>query len=324
MYRCILAPVDGTAFGEAALPYAAALAHRCGATLQLAHVHEPIIIPSGAEGVVMRGSWTDVTRDEEEEYLQALAEKLSRAYDVRVRTLLLEGDVAEALERCALDCAAGLIVMSTRAHTGISRLWHHGVAEQLARELPLPVLLIRADDEEAEADLSSRPEIRHILVPVDGTAFAEGMLEHAVALGRVFGARYTLVRVVRPESTLGAAFLGQDGHGPTHQTAQEQTAAQQYLSALAERMRAGGLEVATRVLISSDVAGAILQAVAAGSPAGAVDLLAVEGHPHGAVSRLLAPHTTDALLRNSPVPMLVFQPATATTPIPNPQPILSV
>jgi nucleotide-binding universal stress UspA family protein len=39
MYRTILVPLDGSAFGEQALPVALGIARRAGATVRLAHVH---------------------------------------------------------------------------------------------------------------------------------------------------------------------------------------------------------------------------------------------------------------------------------------------
>jgi nucleotide-binding universal stress UspA family protein len=41
MYRSILVPLDGSAFGEHALPFALSLARRAGAQLHLAHIHVP-------------------------------------------------------------------------------------------------------------------------------------------------------------------------------------------------------------------------------------------------------------------------------------------
>lgn len=308
MHPCILTPLDGTAFGEHALPHAAALARRSGATLHLAHVHELVIAPSGAETVILPPSWTDLTRAAEQSYLDEVAQRLASSHGIQVRTHLTDGEVADALERCTLECGATLVVMSTHAHTGLSRLWHHGVAERMTRDLPMPVLLVRAPADEPAPALDAEPEIEHVLIPLDGTPYAEAMIEHAVALGRVSGARYTLLRVVRPESAFGSALLGQDRHS-YDELYRERTLAQQYLNALAERMRAAQLDVRTRVVVSSEVAAAILEQIAGGPRgAGRADLLAIQAHPHRPVSRVLAPHITDTLLRGSPVPVLLFQP----------------
>jgi nucleotide-binding universal stress UspA family protein len=43
MYRSILVPLDGSRFGEQALPLALAVARRAGASLKLLHVHAPLV-----------------------------------------------------------------------------------------------------------------------------------------------------------------------------------------------------------------------------------------------------------------------------------------
>src|SRR3954447_6542520 len=44
MFRSILVPLDGTRFGEQALPLAAELARRCDATLHLVQVITPVVV----------------------------------------------------------------------------------------------------------------------------------------------------------------------------------------------------------------------------------------------------------------------------------------
>jgi nucleotide-binding universal stress UspA family protein len=39
MYRTILVPLDGSAFGEHALPFALTIARRSDASIELVHVH---------------------------------------------------------------------------------------------------------------------------------------------------------------------------------------------------------------------------------------------------------------------------------------------
>jgi nucleotide-binding universal stress UspA family protein len=312
MERCIVAPVDGTSFGEHALPLAAGLAKRSGAVLRLAHVHVPLITPSGVEAVAFRGSWNDVAKQQERSYLEALADRISRTFGIRVESSLMEGAVAQALEEYVQGCAAQLVVMSTHAHTRLRRLWHHGVAGQIALDLPIPVLLVHPEREDEEPDLTMAPEIRRILIPLDGSPHAEAMVEHAVALGRPLGAAFTLLRVVRPELAVGYTLLGQDGHLNHHRLEGERTAALQYLNSVAERMRTGGLEVDTQVVASDDPAGAIVGFVhaSAGTPEG-VDLIAMETHPHRPVARILGAHTADLVLHDSPVPVLLFAPPAA-------------
>ncbi|HEY7159297.1 MAG TPA: universal stress protein [Gemmataceae bacterium] len=59
MYRSILVPLDGSLLSEQSLPYAAALARRSGAALQLVYVHTPLLLAEGVMYVadkVVRGA----------------------------------------------------------------------------------------------------------------------------------------------------------------------------------------------------------------------------------------------------------------------------
>lgn len=305
MYRCIVAPVDGTEFGEHALPLAATLARRFGATLHLAHVHVPLIAPSGVESVAFAGEWTEIAKERERAYLQDVAARVEAVHGVRTAPALVDGPVADALERHARECRAQLVVMSCHGHLRFRRLWHRGVAEHLARTLPVPVLLARPERQAERARATVEAGIRHVLVPLDGTGYAEGILEHALAVGEPFGARYTLLRVVRS---------GGGGGGRTARPLErEVAAAREYLQAVAERVRGRGREVAIRVALSPDPASAILEQIRL-TPAihdDPVDLVAIETHPHRPVSRIFVAHTADRVLHGSPVPVLLFEPPLA-------------
>jgi nucleotide-binding universal stress UspA family protein len=109
---------------------------------------------------------------------------------------------------------------------------------------------------------------------------------------------------------IGYSLLSPDGQlngNPHHQA--EATAARGYLEAVAGKMRSAGLEVATEVIVSAEVAGAVLDYVrsSASDPRRRIDLIAIEAHHRGPVIRLLFQGTADALLKASPVPVLLYQ-----------------
>jgi nucleotide-binding universal stress UspA family protein len=299
MYRCIVAPVDGSEFGERALPLAAGVAGRSGATLHLVHVQVPHIAPAGIDAVSVH-----VLREEERwperEYLDGLATRLRDAHNIEVTAAFLHGPVAPTLERYSEDCCAGLVVMSTHAHSRFSRLWGGGVAEQVSRSLRIPVLLARADPQSDEVvDLHQPEELAHILVAIDGETDPAKLLEHAVSLGAPFRACYTLLRVAHPSARPLGGATGR-------------AAALQFLNVQAERLRARALDVRTRVLVSDSPADVILGFVyARNTPGGRISCLAMEAHPHGMISRMLGSHTLDAVLRDTPVPVLLYEPGPA-------------
>lgn len=319
MYGCILVPLDGTPFGEAALPLAISIARRSRAVLHLAHVHLPPVIPSGAETAAMPPIWIETSWQEKRDYLENLAIGIEERWGVAVETRVMEGGVAAAVERHATRCSARLIVMSTHGHAGISRLWHHGVAEQITRELKLPVVLVGArdrDDPRTGTAPVDAPEIANVLVLLDGSPESEQVMDHARALAAPFGARLTLAQVFGEVSRNSALALARGVLDGEAALAQAETSARQYLNALAERLRSRGARVEAELLVGHQPAEAILEHVdsVATDPARRVDLLALAAPERGLVSRILLKATADELVAASPVPVLLHQSAPRAAP----------
>ena len=316
MYRCVIAPVDGSPFGEHALPLAINIASRCGAVLHLTHVHVPLLAPPGVETVTFPGAWNEATRAEGRAYLDELAARISERHRLRLETSLIEGSVADAVARHAIRCGAGLVVMSTHAHVRLRKLWHQGVAEQLARDLPVPVLMVHPRSEKEAPELSAGGSIRHLLVPLDGSAFADAMIPHALTLAEPFGASFTLLQVVRPEHGIAHSLLGRDGQVDQQRLQRDRAAANAHLEQVAAGLRARGMRTRVRVDVSEDPASAIVDfARRSRNSAEPVDIIAMETHPHRPLSRILGRHTADAVIHDSPVPVLVFEPTPAGSPV---------
>jgi nucleotide-binding universal stress UspA family protein len=174
MYRSILVPLDGAAFGEHALPLALALARRSGATVRLVHVcpapQQSFFAESGAADA---GETAGLSRERAGAYLDQLAACLSDRWEVPITTSVLEGPAAETLHDHALASSADLVVMTTHAHGPLPRLWLGSVADALVRRLPLPILLVRPHGEVLDVleEVHEQP-FQHILIPLDGSPLA--------------------------------------------------------------------------------------------------------------------------------------------------------
>ncbi|HEU0016159.1 MAG TPA: universal stress protein [Longimicrobium sp.] len=282
MYGSILVPLDGTAFGERALPAAVAVARRTGAALTLAHVHA-----GGGDGALAR----------ERGYLEAVRERVVAAAEVPVRVVLGDGPVAKTLADAAKG--ADLVVLATHAHGGVSRLWHHGVAAYLSRHLSVPLLMVR--DEGPVDELADGPEFGHVLLPLGGSAYSEHVLDHALELGRTFGAHFTLLEVVPPPIQLGYTFEAQAGHVNQDELDARRRQAQAYLEGIAEGLRSRGVSAAAAVEVSASPADGIVR-YATREGAG---LIALETHGLGGVAHALSEGVVAEVLRHSPVPVLV-------------------
>ena len=90
MYRKILVPLDGSPFGEHALPLAMTIARGSGATLQVAHVHVPVAASKG-EGLLLCEPSADFrAREREQNYLGNVVNRLQGVTSVPVVPLLLD------------------------------------------------------------------------------------------------------------------------------------------------------------------------------------------------------------------------------------------
>lgn len=309
MIRSILVPLDGSTFGEHALPLAAGLARRAGAVLHLVHVHQ-IVPPATIAGVAVMDAIDLHLRQDEQAYLADAARRVAEKNPLAVQTALVEGEVVPALREYALQHSTDLIVMSTHGRGALGRFWLGSVADELARETPRPVLLVRPH--EGKPDLTREPAFRSIVVPLDGTPLAEQVLEPAMAIGKLHEATFTLVRVNKPAVRPSYLPEGSTIVGLTHsvleqihevqQQAQEE--AQRYLDTVAAKLVQRGFRVHTRVVIDEQPAvGILLEAQACHA-----DLIAMETHGRRGLSRLFVGSVADKVVRGGVVPVLLHRP----------------
>jgi nucleotide-binding universal stress UspA family protein len=312
MYRTLLVPLDGSTFGEQALPLALNIARKAGGDLLLIHALPPLAALYSETPMFVSPSAEDDLRQRvvsiHRTYLDRVARRVTEAApEVKVRAELMEGDVAASICDRA-DKEADLIVMTTHGRGALARFWLGSVADEVIRHARVPTLLIRPKD--TPVDLAEQPELKHILIPLDGTPLAEQILPPARELGKLFGADYTLVRVIRPVLTPsypileGASFMA-EAQALVDQTEaiqnQLRTEAQDYLEKIAKPMRAEGRTVLTRVDLHEQPAKAILE------EAKAVDLVALETHGRRGLSRVFVGSVADKVIRGTAA-VLVHRP----------------
>jgi len=295
MYRSILVPLDGSLPSEQSLPYAAALARCSGAALQLAYVHTPLVL---GEGVMYLGAPNVQLWEEEKNYVRRVVDRLKKTGLDKVSAHVLEGPIAEALQEQALSEGCDLVVMTTHGRGPMSRFWLGSVADQLVHRLPAPLLLIRTREDVPARQ--SEPQIRNVLVALDGTPTAEQILEPAGTLAKMLGASCTLLRVV-PSVVPQVVFT---------ETAVEAALADKlraeahvYLQRVAASLREQGIAAQTRIIAHAYPATAILNEAASGE----YDLLALETHGRRGLPRLFLGSVADKVVRGASVPVLVHR-----------------
>jgi nucleotide-binding universal stress UspA family protein len=299
MYRSIITPLDGSVFSEHALPLALSIARRTGAGVRLAHVHTPAMaLTYPAEYAAFDATLDIQMRESERAYLDGLAQRLAASWDVPITVALLDGlPVAGVLHDDARAAGSDLVVMTTHGRTGLSRFWMGSVADALARQATIPTLLVRPRED--ALDLIHEQDIKHILIPLDGSRFAEQVLERTIPLGVAMQAEYTLLHAIDP--------LVADHTGPPYTVGldealyeQIQTGAQNHLDRVAERLRAQSLRVSTRL-----VAGQPANAILTYAREHGVDLIAMATHGRGGISRMVLGSVADKVVRGACAPVLL-------------------
>lgn len=300
----LLVTLDGSQFGEHALPFAKAIAEKTGSSVNISHVHccEPPTellqnTPFQYEGVSL-DTYQMKDAEEQREYLKAQEAALkAQLPDNRICSALLEGYVTEALERHAREIGADLIVMTTHGRTGVSRAWLGSVADSLVRHSSFPLLVIRPLE---DGGTFPTPAFSHFLVPLDGSPMGEKILEPALAMGKPLGARFTLLHVVSPHVTVGARVSPL----PSGHLEERMSKARSYLDGVVERLNQEGVEAQSKIESHFAPARAILNTAEEEN----ADLIALATHGYTGVKRALLGSVADKVLRGARWPLLLKRP----------------
>ena len=206
--------------------------------------------------------------------------KFHQALGIAARPeVLAAGDVASAIvARAERDPHTSMIAMATHGRSGLGRWVLGSVAEKVLEAAPKPLLLVRAS---AHAAASTNVSYRTIVVPLDGSPFAEQALGQAQAIAAATGAALALVAVV---PLLDDAALAEVGVVPSQASAERQAEIEQlsrYLPGVAARLEAEGFTVRPHV-----VGGAPAEEILHASAAEHADLIVMATHGHTGVQRL--------------------------------------
>lgn len=292
MHTSIVVPIDDSEFGRQALPLALALARRSGADVHLVHVREPVVLPQG--GPMFDTRLDDDLWEETRAELTALTAWHARDSSLLVEANFFTGPVVPTLQQFLATNRHDLVVMMTHARGEISRAWLGNVADGIVRHTSIPLLLMRPGTETPSG--LAEPLFRHILVPLDGSAMAEEVLDRVVTLGTPDMTTYTLLTIVASDMLTDAAEIEL-----------ECAARRAHLAGIAAELEASESVVKTLVLVHERPASGILHV----ADEERVDLIALTTHGRGFVSRLLLGSVADEVVRGARVPVLVYRPEDA-------------
>lgn len=291
MIEKIVLPLDGSAFAERALPYALRLASATGARLILLHAAVPPVIPRAPDFDI-----------------RAFARKLREGQvvvpfagsdGVEIDTVthgMFPDEVAEGIRETVVEQRADLVVMATHARGGLAHWLHGGVADQVLGQSPVPVVLIPPTCDHVWPD----GDALRILVPLDGSRFAEEILEPVSQLATTIEATLVLVGASGPRESAYVDGISSMRFGfgeALHET-------HEYLDHVAARLRAAGQIVTVDAEIGRPRT--IIESIAQRRH---VDLIAMATHGRTGVARVALGSVAADILHDSTVPLLLWRPA---------------
>ncbi len=149
--------------------------------------------------------------------------------------------------------------------------------------------------------------INRILVPLDGSDLAEGVLPHVKDLAKQLHGKVHLIRVLDFVSQEVMAFSM--GATATTEVVEEierkdREEAEGYLSQVAGRLAAEGLEVSWEV-VEGTAAGEIVDLAHTGS----ADLIAMSTHGRSGLSRVIFGSVAAKVVREVGIPVMLIKPA---------------
>jgi nucleotide-binding universal stress UspA family protein len=298
----IVVPVDGSSFGELALPVALGIACRSGGEVRLVTVVTPLPVEPAKDDLESAEEGRLLLATEHAERYQAELQKrvILSGCDVPISCHVETGSVVDALDGHARSAEADLLVMTTHGRGPVKRAWLGSVADGLLRRTPCPILALRPRAGE-ELELKER-EFRHILVTLDGSPESREILPLAAGMAKTSQARITLLQVIPSHFPMMAPFTSHAVHGFLGLDGEE-GACREALESEAMALRSTGLMVGTEVVTGARPAEGILDYV---DEAG-VDLVAMATHGLGGVARLVLGSVADKVIRGGTVPVLLHR-----------------
>lgn len=268
----VLLPLGRSTTADAALGPARELAQRFGARLRVLTVGV-----EKDEVDAMAAHVAELTRDD------------PAALDVWV-----DWDVTGSILAASREQAATVVCMASHARGRVGELVLGSFTTPLLAGTTEPVVLVGPDYEPGRA-LAGGP----VWACVDGSETSEQVIPVAARWAAALGVALRIVTVAEP------ALAGLDDRDPSRGLGRRRDP-RRYVGALAEKWHHPDLDVSGHVVFDPTGAARGLADALAGTPCG---MLAVTTHAHAGLRRVVFGSQATAIVRHSPVGVLVVPPA---------------
>jgi len=284
-YKKILVPQDGSVVAEAALAYAALIAGRNKAELVLLTVCDRD---------------NETTTRPRQAYLEQKAEEL-RAERLKVSTAVVCGNTVEQIAVYALRNMIDLLTISSHGYSGFKRLLLGSVAGRVIDYVKIPILLVKAGKAAKE-----KPELKRILLPMDGSQFSETSIPYAQSVIGGTDAEIELLTVAKPPLVPSDRSANIKPSWEEYRDALVADAKEQAMAYL-ERVRTAFTDEKTSVKLLVEMgkpADSIMQAAEREQ----VNLIALSSHGRTGAERVFYGSVARRLIDESGIPLLLIRP----------------
>lgn len=215
-------------------------------------------------------------------------------------------------------------MICSHGFTGVKRWVMGSVAEKVAHNADVPVLVLREDSSIATERLIKGEQSLRILVPMDGSDYAKAVLAPAAYLASSLtesgNALLCLTHVVHASHDTKGSSRTSASNGKSNEDVQH---AKEYIAAMVSNINDGyvapdianlHLQVTSSVVAGNDVADELLSLAEQADGAGAskkadYDMIAMTTHGRSGVQRWATGSVTGRVLHAAHLPLLIVRPA---------------
>jgi len=299
MYTKILIPLDGSKTAEKVLPYARFLAGSLKLPVELLAVVD--IVEMATHISADRARYLDTMIEDSvrnsEQYLRGVAGTFPGA---NTKCTVEKGKTEQMIIETAAEDKGTLVTMATHGRSGINRWLLGSVAEKVLRGGTNPMLLVRATE---EGKTDGGATLKSIVVPLDGSELAEGVLAMVAELAKTLKLAVVLFRAYNIPYNAYASAEGYAAIDYEELLAAMREEAVDYLEKKTEAVKKLGVANVSNVAKEGFAADEIIS-LARKSPD---NLIAMCTHGRSGVKRWMLGSVTETVVRHSADAVLVLR-----------------
>ncbi len=295
----IVVPLDMSEISETALPLAQALAGETGLQTILVSV---VDVPDEFMSWV-RDSSASEEHAEQQDRLKKYLEGKAANFTSEVETVILEGRPAQQLVQYVDQIESPIVMMASHGRTGFKRLTVGSVTARVVHSIDCPVVVTRASN--PDAPTRQVDWISTVLVPLDGSAFAEKALQTADALlGDIEGIEFHLLRIPESVSWQATPYGGVADYQAIEMYMEAvHSESTDYLKKVAAELESRGRKVSWEV--AEGLVSDTIHEVADRTNA---DLIAMSSHGRTGFRRFFMGSVAERVLNEAAVPVMMIGP----------------